>query len=90
MKFEVEVECTPQEARSFMGLPDLTPLHDAWIEQMKGFTTQGASADEWNKMIANWTKGMPGMSEGLEAWQKLMLTASGMAPKKDEKAKAEK
>ena len=85
MKFEVEVECTPQEARSFLGLPDLTPLHDAWIEKMKTLSTTGPSADDWNKMMSNWTKGMPGMTEGFDAWQKMMLTASGMAPKKDDK-----
>ena len=29
MKINVEVDCTPEEARRAMGLPDLTPIHDA-------------------------------------------------------------
>ena len=84
MKFEVEIEATPAEARAFLGLPDLTPLHDAWIERMKLFTIDGASMDDWQKLMKSWTGGVPGVSEGLEAWQKLMLTAMApqAAPKK--------
>lgn len=75
MKFEVEIEATPQEARSFLGLPDLTPLHEAWVERMKTFTLEGPSAEDWQRMMKSWTSGLPGMNEGVEAWQKLMLSA---------------
>ncbi len=75
MKFEVEIEATPAEARAFLGLPDLTPLHDAWIERMKLFTFDGASAEDWQKLVSAWTKGVPGMSEGFDAWQKLFRSA---------------
>ena len=85
MKFEVEVEATPAEARAFLGLPDLTPLHDAWIERMKQFTFDGPSADDWQKMMSLWTKGVPGMSEGFDAWQKMMRTAmTSVTPKADD------
>lgn len=75
MKFEVEIEATPAEARAFLGLPDLTPLHEAWVERMKAFTMEGPSADDWQKLMRTWTSGVPGMTESVEAWQKLMLTA---------------
>ena len=42
---------------------------------MKAFTLDGPSADDWQKLMKSWTSGVPGMSEGVEAWQKLMLTA---------------
>ena len=29
MKVTIDIDCTPEEARRFMGLPDLTPVHDA-------------------------------------------------------------
>ncbi len=35
MKVKVEVECTPVEARAFMGLPDVTPLNDHLVEEMR-------------------------------------------------------
>ena len=33
MKFTVDVDCTPEEARRFLGLPDLTPVHQAYIDK---------------------------------------------------------
>lgn len=35
MKVTFNIDCTPEEARRFMGLPDVTPLHDAMVDQMK-------------------------------------------------------
>ena len=32
MKVTVDVDCTPEEARRFLGLPDLTPVHQAYVE----------------------------------------------------------
>lgn len=78
MKIEVEVECTPVEARSFLGLPDLTPLHDAWIERMKSLSLDGPSGEDWQKLMANWTAAMPNMTQGMENWQKLFWAAAGM------------
>lgn len=85
MKFEFEIEATPAEARAFLGLPDLTPLHDAWVERMKTFTMEGPSPEDWQKLMKSWSGGMPGMSEGMDAWQKLMLTAmsAGAKPPED-------
>src|SRR3546814_3740013 len=34
MKINIEVDCTPEEARRVMGLPDLTPLHDKYVATM--------------------------------------------------------
>ncbi len=34
MKVTVDVDCTPDEARTFLGLPDLTPLHDRYTKAM--------------------------------------------------------
>ena len=84
MKFEVEVEATPAEARAFLGLPDLTPLHEAWIDRMKTFTIDGPSAEDWQKLASIWTRGVPGMTEGFEAWQKMMLSAMKPAAKKED------
>ena len=34
MKITVDLDCTPAEARHFLGLPDLTPLHDQYMKTM--------------------------------------------------------
>ncbi|MCB2107716.1 MAG: hypothetical protein KDE14_08460 [Rhodobacteraceae bacterium] len=35
MKITVNVDCSPEEARAFLGLPDLSPLQDSAVQQMK-------------------------------------------------------
>lgn len=35
MKAKVEVECTPEEARAFLGLPDVTELNQYMVGEMK-------------------------------------------------------
>ena len=35
MKVHVEIDCTPEEARAFMGLPDLTKAQAAYSESME-------------------------------------------------------
>ena len=34
MKMTIEVECTPVEARQFMGLPDVTRLNESVVEEL--------------------------------------------------------
>jgi hypothetical protein len=35
MKITVDIDCTPAEARQFMGLPDLEPLHKAAMAEVE-------------------------------------------------------
>lgn len=35
MKITVNVECTPEEARAYMGLPDMRPLHEAFVGELQ-------------------------------------------------------
>ncbi|HTH29593.1 MAG TPA: DUF6489 family protein [Sphingobium sp.] len=43
MQFNVNVDCTPEEARTFLGLPDLKPIQDRYVnavlDTMKGATS---------------------------------------------------
>lgn len=44
MKVTVDVECTPEEARAFLGFPDVRPLQDSMLEQMKVQMQKNAAA----------------------------------------------
>ncbi|HOY78915.1 MAG TPA: DUF6489 family protein [Hyphomonadaceae bacterium] len=35
MKMTINVECTPEEARTFLGLPDLTPVNETLVNSVK-------------------------------------------------------
>ncbi|MCX9146871.1 DUF6489 family protein [Erythrobacter sp. WG] len=34
MKINIEIECTPEEARSFMGLPDVSAANSVYVENI--------------------------------------------------------
>jgi len=34
MKINIEIECTPEEARNFMGLPDVSAANNAYVENI--------------------------------------------------------
>lgn len=36
MKVHIEIDCTPEEARSFMGLPDVGKANAVYVEMMAG------------------------------------------------------
>ena len=35
MKITIDIDCSPQEARTLMGLPDVTPLNQAIMDEME-------------------------------------------------------
>lgn len=65
MKVSIDIDCTPEEARTFFGLPDLVPVHSAYVERLKQFVTDGLSVEEMTKTVGQW---MPTMEGGVEAW----------------------
>ena len=55
MKFEVEIEATPTEARAFLGLPDVTGLNDKLVEEMQKRMTSNMAMLSPDELIKNWT-----------------------------------
>ncbi len=77
MKITVDIDCTPEEARAFLGLPDIKPLQDAFMENMKEKMTSGLSSDDMEKMFNLWlTPGLKApdfsqMGKNMEAFQNM-------------------
>lgn len=74
MKITIDVDCTPQEARQMLGLPDLEPVHDIYLDQMKGMMKKGVTPDVVENMIKNW---VPTTESGLNMVQQLMSAFAG-------------
>lgn len=66
MKITVDVDCTPEEARRFMGLPDMTSVHEAYIDKMKKMIDEGVTPDTLETMMRNW---MPMGEAGMNLWR---------------------
>ena len=71
MKFTVDVDCTPEEARRFLGLPDLTPVHQAYIDKMQSFVSEGVTPDMVGEMMKSWG---PMSEAGMNMWQQMLET----------------
>jgi hypothetical protein len=84
MKFEIEIEATPIEARQFLGLPDVTPLHEAWIARMQEMMKTGMNPADMERMMKAWSAGVPGLTENMERWQQIFWQAAGLAAPRPE------
>ncbi len=73
MNVTVNIDCTPEEARRFMGLPDLTPVHDAYIERMQRAVTEGVSPEYFTDMMKTWGP----MSEAASTMWRTMFDQMG-------------
>jgi hypothetical protein len=54
MKVSIDVDCTPEEARRLVGLPDLTPLHAVYVGRVEELMKKGITPDIVESMIRNW------------------------------------
>ena len=77
MKINVEVDCTPEEARRFMGLPDLTPVHDAYVAQLVDAVKNGVSSESLETMMKSWG---PMSDAGFKLWNQLIEGMTGRKP----------
>jgi len=78
MKISVDVDCTPEEARRFMGLPDLTPVHDAYVEKMQKAVTEGVSPEMFGEMMKAWG---PMNEAGMNMWRQMLDQMGGNSPR---------
>ena len=54
MKINVEVDCTPEEARQFLGLPDLRPMQDAVLARIQQQMLDGVNALSPEALLKTW------------------------------------
>jgi hypothetical protein len=73
MKFNINVECTPEEARRFIGLPDVTPLNERLVEEMGNRMEQNLSLMSPEAMMQSW---MSIGAQAQDAFLKLMTSAA--------------
>ena len=82
MKVNVEVDMTPEEARRFMGLPDVAPLQEKMLEEMQAKMKAAFDTGDPEAMMQAW---MPmGGAKACEQCQKYLWdSARLMSGKKD-------
>jgi len=76
MKVTMNVECTPEEARRFLGLPDVTRANDVYVDALAK-TMQGVGSFEQLQEVAKQVAPMGQF--GLKIFQQLMESGAAMA-----------
>lgn len=54
MKVTVNIECTPEEARAFMGLPDVAPLQERMMEEIEKKMQENIRSLDPETMVKTW------------------------------------
>jgi len=76
MKVNVEIDCTPEEARRFMGLPDVSRANDVYVDSLVQAMKGAGSLDQVQDLI----KGFAPMGEiGLRMFQQIMESGTKAA-----------
>ena len=76
MKITIDVDCTPEEARAFLGLPDVAPMQRALMEEIGARMSAGIEAMDSETLMKTW---MPLGVQGLEQAQKMFWAQFGKA-----------
>lgn len=83
MKITVDVDCTPEEARTFLGLPDVKPMQDALMRQIQDRMSSNLEAMSPEALLKTW---LPASVQGMEQIQKMFWSAfqsnQGASPRK--------
>ncbi len=68
MKITVDIDCTPEEARSFFGLPNVQPMQDAMMKKIEERAMAGLDAMTPEALVNHW---LPAGVQGFEQLQSL-------------------
>ena len=72
MKVTMTVDCTPEEARSFFGMPDVKPMQDAMMKEMEDRLRSSLQAMDPQEMMRTW---LPAGLQGFDQLQKLFWSS---------------
>jgi hypothetical protein len=74
MKLNVEIDCTPAEARAFLGLPDVSGLNEHLVAEMKKRMEANIAMAAPEELMKNW---MAFGGQASAEFMRLMAAASG-------------
>jgi hypothetical protein len=75
MKVKFDIECTPQEARAFFGLPDVGPMQEALMKELEERLRENMRSLDPETMLKTW---LPATIQGWGEVQKMFWDQMGM------------
>jgi len=81
VKIKIDIDCTPVEARTFLGLPDVGPMQASLMQTIQQRMEQALTSTDPDVLMRTW---LPAGMQGLETLQKMFWSAAaGMAEGND-------
>jgi len=65
MKVTINIDCTPEEARTFLGLPDVKPMQDAMVEELEKRMRANLDAMDPETLLKTW------LPMGVQGWEQM-------------------
>tara|TARA_Y100000034_G_C6683361_1_gene300490 strand:+ start:290 stop:553 length:264 start_codon:yes stop_codon:yes gene_type:complete len=87
VKFNFDIECTPEEARRFIGLPDVAKMQEALMQDMQKRLQDNMKALDPETIVNAW---FPASMQSLTDMQKIFWSQLGVSFPEDEKTKKKK
>jgi hypothetical protein len=81
MKVTVNVECSPEEARAFLGLPDVAPMQEALMAELEQQLRANMKAMSPENLLKTWMPSSLGNVEQAQNvfWSQVQQAMSGLA-----------
>ena len=77
MKITFDIDCTPEEARQFLGLPNIAPIQDKMMKEMENRMVESMQNLDPETFMKTW---MPLTIESWTELQKLFWAQMGIDP----------
>ncbi len=71
MKVTFDIDCTPEEARAFLGLPDVQPMQKTMMAEVEQRMKDGLDSMSPDALFKTW---LPAGMESLEQMQKMFFS----------------
>jgi hypothetical protein len=65
MNITINVDCTPEEARRFMGLPDVAPMQEEMLKKIQDQMMANVTSMQPAELMRAW------LPAGFEGWQEM-------------------
>jgi len=76
MRFTVNVECSPEEARAFFGFPDVGPTQEVLMKELQEQMVANIKQMDPQKLMQQW---LPMSLQAFEQFQKMFWSHMGQA-----------
>lgn len=73
MKVTINIDCTPEEARAFLGLPDMAPLQATMMSEIEERMRAALRSTDPEVLFKTW------LPASLQGWEQVQAFWRGMA-----------